>query len=542
MKKLLLFVCLCCLGLIQAQVSLVKDINPGTNNSMPTYVNNRIEFNGQLYFAAYENVTTRMELWKTDGTANGTSLVANIGGNNFNGNPRDFFKWSNSLLFNVNKLNYSYLYKTNGTSLGTAPVDASNSGNNANAILFNNELYYQGNNNELYKLTSIDGETSPILVYDVGGASHNGFVKPQIIYQNKLYFVASDIYQNPQIWSTNGTTAGTNIVMSFGTAAQTSYPTNFQMFNGKLYFTTNGRLYVNDPDFGNELWVTDGTTSGTILVEDINTNGDSNPSNFTIYNGELYFVATSATLGRELFKVTSTGNVVNVFDINAGVANSDPSDLFVYGNKLYYAADNGTDGREIWVTNTYSGANKQQKNSNYLVNTTEMFIDIHATGSSNPAGFYKFEDKIYFSANDGVHGQELWSTDFTTSGTVMESDINPNGDSNPTDFIAANNILFFSANNGTTGIELFKYQDASLSANNVSLEKNISLFPNVANEFFKISSLEKISTVAVYSSLGKLVKSFETQDEYAISELSSGVYYVKINIKGTYVFKRLLKE
>ena len=85
-----------------------------------------------------------------------------------------------------------------------------------------------------------------------------------------------------------------------------SYPYSFTEFKEKLYFT------ANDGDNGTELWVTDGTTAGTQLVKDINPGSgnfsyaySSSPRNLTVIGDELFFSANNGENGNELFKLTS---------------------------------------------------------------------------------------------------------------------------------------------------------------------------------------------------------------------------------------------
>src|SRR5690606_17210362 len=132
---------------------------------------------------------------------------------------------------------------------------------------------------------------------------------------------------------------------------------NFKLFNGQGYFT------ASDGVNGNELWKTDGTTSGTMMVKDINPSGDSYASNLTALD-----------------------------------------------DKLFFSADNGTDDIELWYTDGVG---------------TMMVKNINPNGSSNPANFVEFNGKIYFSANDDVNGAELWVSDGTAAGTVLVKDIYP---------------------------------------------------------------------------------------------------------------------
>ena len=81
------------------------------------------------------------------------------------------------------------------------------------------------------------------------------------------------------------------------------------------------------------------------------------------------------------------------------------------GNTLYFVANDGTNGEELWKSDgTASG--------------TMMVKDISSGSSqSNIYGFTAVGSTLYFRADDGTNGAELWKTDGTASGTVMVKDI-----------------------------------------------------------------------------------------------------------------------
>jgi ELWxxDGT repeat protein len=62
---------------------------------------------------------------------------------------------------------------------------------------------------------------------------------------------------------------------------------------------------------------------------------------------------------------------------------------------------------------------------------------------------------LFFTARDGSHGRELWTSDGTAGGTSLVQDINPLGSSVPTSLKNFNGTLLFTANDGIHGRELW---------------------------------------------------------------------------------------
>ena len=83
--------------------------------------------------------------------------------------------------------------------------------------------------------------------------------------------------------------------------------------------------------------------------------------------------------------------------------------------------------------------------------------DINPSGSSNPASLTAVGNTLFFAANDGVHGTELWKSDGTAAGTRMVKNIRPYGkSSSPMNLTNVNGKLFFTANDGKHGRELWR--------------------------------------------------------------------------------------
>jgi ELWxxDGT repeat protein len=86
-----------------------------------------------------------------------------------------------------------------------------------------------------------------------------------------------------------------------------------------------------------------------------------------------------------------------------------------------------------------------------------LIRDINAaTVSSEPAELVNVNGVLYFTADDGTSGLELWQSDGTPAGTVLVQDILPGGGSSPTSLANINATLFFAANDGASGTELWK--------------------------------------------------------------------------------------
>ena len=77
-------------------------------------------------------------------------------------------------------------------------------------------------------------------------------------------------------------------------------------------------------------------------------------------------------------------------------------------------------------------------------------------GDANPSWLTVMAGSLYFGADDGVHGTELWKSNGTKAGTVRLTDINPSGNSDPGYLTAVAGKLYFSATDGSSGLELWK--------------------------------------------------------------------------------------
>jgi ELWxxDGT repeat protein len=227
-----------------------------------------------------------------------------------------------------------------------------------------------------------------------------------------------------------------------------SWPTEAAVLGGLLV------LALSDTVHGWELWRTDGTAAGTLLVLDIHPAGDSSPTRFTRVGSKLVFWADDGAHGSELWVTDGTAaGTALLKDINPGPAGSPGFRSTVLGSTAFFFAFDGVHGYEPWKTDGTGPG-------------TVLVRDVAPgpAGSMLVESFAAAGHEVFFTASDHVAGRELWRSDGTEAGTTRVTDLVPGlvGGAIPF-FIGANRTVlarsggrvFFTATDGTTGYELW---------------------------------------------------------------------------------------
>lgn len=269
---------------------------------------------GKTYFYGYDSAHG-LEPWRTDGTDAGTILVRDIlGGSDsstLNGtqyNQTDFEDLNGVAIFPARTDTYNFeLYRStasatsmivdlNGSrdaSLRLDPVDA------ADTLVRLGDYVYFFALSSLYRTDGTALGTTPIQGFSsldtVFGLTRAG---------NRLFFVVrpGGSQSEYDLYTSDGTTEGTVLLRRFITDGATSSKGigDIVEINGIAYFQG---WNVSDGT-GYELWRSDGTVVGTQLIADINPGpAGSSPGNPILHNGDLYAVATHSTLGAHLWKI-----------------------------------------------------------------------------------------------------------------------------------------------------------------------------------------------------------------------------------------------
>ncbi|HEY9343461.1 MAG TPA: hypothetical protein VIQ23_17905, partial [Hanamia sp.] len=243
--------------------------------------------------------------------------------------------------------------------------------------------------------------------------NNNKSLEPIAQLNNSKVIAVSSIDQT--LWATDGTLAGTIPLSATITISGFG-----DVLNGKYIFAGN------TPATGDELFITDGTPAGTLLLDDIipGATGSAPADNFAMLNGYLYFTAVTAATGRELWRTNGTlAGTSLVKDIFPGATGSNEPNIYYLsstGNYLLFAAmDALSNGVELWKSDGNIGNAVLVKN-----------INSGASLSSNPHDFYRFNNNVVlFVATDAARGDEIWKSDGTNAGTTILKDINPGADS-----------------------------------------------------------------------------------------------------------------
>ncbi|HUT11190.1 MAG TPA: PEP-CTERM sorting domain-containing protein [Thermoguttaceae bacterium] len=272
-------------------------------------------------------------------------------------------------------------------------------------------------------------------------------------YNGNLYFAGTASSGATRLWQYNPA-SGVSLAPGSDTGTQQN-PEELTAYNGDLYFRAT--RYGNPPtNIGTELWKFDGASQTPIDM--FPGTGNSYPQHFIEYDGQLYFNACGESgQGTELWRYNGSGMPTNAATIYPNNGSS-PEQFAIYDNRLFFSAYDGVHGRELWSYDATTG-------------TPSLVADIALGGqydSSNPSNLCVYDGKLYFSATDGPdqkHGYELWSYDGTTPERVTE--INPTTDyfpgddfemdSSPADLTVFNGLLYFSANDGSHGRELWSF-------------------------------------------------------------------------------------
>jgi len=261
-----------------------------------------------------------------------------------------------------------------------------------------------------------------------------------LAFNNMLYFPVSHLPNGASIWQSDGTTEGTRMAIDPGDANVADYQHELIQMNGQLCFTAHS-VYCGDgtPEGTQRLTPTETSFAGSLMKID----------------GKLYFEALDAT---------RLSNTRAIWESDGTVAGTHktllhpflPSLLTKLNGKFYFSSKDGTNNNQYLWESDGTAAGTHIVTTDVVLTRSDGYI---------PARFVTTSNLLFFWGDDGVHGYQLWKSDGTTSGTQVVATVNQgqNGFLHPDcecwklpPLAVMNNVVYFRANDGIHGSELWR--------------------------------------------------------------------------------------
>jgi len=412
----------------------VADVNPGTASSLPVPLG---AIGSEVVFAATRPDVGR-ELFISDGTAAGTRLLRDITPGPadgldvfFNENPAA--ELNGAVLFGAGPLVDQELWRTDGTTAGTQRVT----------------------------------ELNP-----TAGSNPRGWTT----FGGRVVFIANG-QGGTELYVTDGSAAGTTLVADLNPGSASSLPGAFTPLFGWLYFI------ANDGTNGPELHRWNGTGAPVRL----STIASSPSAFFTIVGtdtSEVYF-SGEGPAGHELYRFDTASLAVTAFDVNPGPASSSPRVCADISSQVYCVFDGDGMTADVYRISGTSAVAVADLNPgpggvgavlyasgssavliSALIGSSRHLISLRAFGDFTDTGLTANQvesasgpptsQTVMLAANDGVHGDELWSVSAFGTRRLVRDMYAGTASSTPSGFTADGDRALFSANVSSQGYELFE--------------------------------------------------------------------------------------
>jgi len=445
----------------EAGTILAKDIFAGAGNSFPTgFVELAVD---ALFTATGDDLNSA--LFRSNGTAGGTIKVLDLVSTDRTSDsiPRAFTDSGNKICFVAGQTGFvDTIHCSDGTEAGTAPVhlgniifDALGAGDFLSGKLISAATDESFSESEPSLIDLATGSIELIKNINPAGSSA---IRKLVASGNKIFFIARDTAQNFELYATDGTTVGTEKLTELLT------PTDSTLNSSTVLTPFKGGVLFSAADTASnfEPWFSDGSAAGTAPIKEL-VSGPSGSlvSGFFphVVGQEFFFVATQTGGSETLFRSDGTsGGTLPLTNLpTTGISGIDPASIAELNGTLFFGCRIGNLGlpssEPCKTNNTAQGAEIIK----------EIVPGNNGGDGSDPRLFTTIGSKVFFYATSPEFGREPFVTDGTDAGTIVLKDINPGAPSsdsgNSNDFprpIVADGFLYFRADNGVHGRQIWR--------------------------------------------------------------------------------------
>ena len=268
----------------------------------------------------------------------------------------------------------------------------------------------------------------------------------------RLLFAAASASTGSELWISDGTTLGTVLLADVAPGVASSSPVPLMIVNNTLYFAAT-RAGVE----GEELWKINLSSASPVatLAWDINTGtADGAPRNPVLLGSTLVFSAVRPGTGREMCyfdTTTQTGGLL--VDAASGIATSSMTAPVVAGDEVWFIA--GSFGRELFRSRGTAATTVRVADLSSVATAGITSLMIAGPDTQNSRVLPSTSERIFMPVRTASQGVELWRSDGTLAGTSIVTDLYPGSSgSTPTLLGVAGGKLYFSAIQQATAREL----------------------------------------------------------------------------------------
>ena len=353
---------------------LVRDLCPGSCGSRTWSTGLMAALGEELVFVANDGVHG-LELWRTDGTALGTSLVVDLEPGYSSSQPYFLTSAAGQVFFLARtEAQGAGLWRTDGTAKGTYKISPNPP-------------------SEGFAPNALHATPDYLYLCNVSSPAGNG------------------------LWRSDGTLAGTQFVAPVACSQNT-----FGKLRSMATLPDGDLLFAGaDAVSGAELWRSDGTPGGTVQVADLVPGpGDSWPASFARVGDDVVFAATTGAQDYELWRSDGTAIGTVPIALADGAAPESYRGVWaVVGSRYFFGAYDTAHGGEPWVLDGLSAQRIVDLRPG-PESSLEYPIQVYGEAIFAPSN-----GGLIFSADDGVSGLEFWTSDGSAAGTQRVSDIAP---------------------------------------------------------------------------------------------------------------------